>query len=80
MAKFDWMAKFEEKSGETPTQQQIDRWISELPDSRLDDLKQTAVDVLNVTYSTYVEQARLAGYTAGKDDALGRRVDLTTSF
>jgi len=80
LAKCDWMAKFEEKSGKTPTQQHIDRWISELPDSRLNDLKQTAVDVLNVTYSTYVEQARLAGYKAGKDDAVIRRVELATSF
>ena len=48
-AKFDWMTKFQAKQGSAPRQEDIDRWISELPDSRLDELKETALRGLGDT-------------------------------
>jgi hypothetical protein len=75
-----WISKREKSSGTAPTAEQVDQWISELPDSRLDEIQRTAIDFFEQTIADYVLLARADGYHAGKDDAIVSRVTEATSF
>jgi len=56
--KYQWMKKAPERSGVAPTHERVERWISELPDSRLEEIKLTAGTVFKVTVHAYRESAK----------------------
>jgi hypothetical protein len=78
--KYEWMAKREEIAGTAPTGEQVNQWISELPDSRLDEIQQTALEFFRRTVAIYISDARAEAYQAGKQDAIVSRVTEATSF
>ena len=78
--KYEWAAKFEANTGQPPSQADVERWIRELPDSRLDEIQQIALDFFRQTVSTYVELARDAALREGAQDAVVLRVRQATSF
>jgi hypothetical protein len=78
--KYEWMTKVEKRDGKVPAGAEIDRWISELPDSRLDEIQQNALAFFRKTVSTYVEEAEERAFRAGQQDAIVRQVERATSF
>jgi len=78
--KYEWMAKRKEISGTAPTGEQVDQWISELPNSRLDEMQRSAFEFFQRTIAKYVLEARAEAYQAGKQDAIVSRVTEATSF
>ncbi len=78
--KYEWMAKFEERTGKVPTPEEVELWISDLPDSRLDEIQRNALAFFRDTVSTYVEEAEAKAFQAGMQDAIVRRVEQATAF
>lgn len=78
--KYEWVKKFTEKTGFEPTYEEVDRWISELPNSRFEELKRNALTVFKAAVDTYSESAISAAYEAGKRDALVNQMRSATSF
>jgi len=74
------MTKVQSRTGSIPTAEQVDRWISELPDSRLEEVLESAQDLLSDTFEIVLADDRETAYRQGKDDAIVRQVALATSF
>lgn len=53
--KFEWMDKFSKKNGRQPTATEIDSWISELPDSRLDEMREWAQNFFEAAARAFLE-------------------------
>jgi hypothetical protein len=53
--KFDWMKKFEENRRRPPTPEEVELWISELPDSRLEDIRASAESTFDAAARAYLE-------------------------
>ncbi len=90
-AKFEWFEKYVDRHGVEPDQAEIDRWVAELPDSRLDEIHDTASRVFHSAASLYMaermEQARVQAVLDSIDTeirrhnaALERTVRSATSF
>lgn len=54
--KFEWMEKFAENHGQQPTEAEINKWISELPDSRLDEMREWAQNFFENAARAYLEE------------------------
>ena len=55
-AKFEWFDKYVARHGVEPDQAEIDRWVSELPDSRLDELHDAASRVFRSAARIYMAE------------------------
>ncbi len=77
--KYEWMSKLEQ-SGKVVTPEDVDRWIAELPDSRLDEIQENAFAFFRKTVATYIEEAEVRAYQRGQQDAIVQQVERATSF
>ena len=55
-AKFEWYDKFKSQNGADPDQNEVNKWVSELPDSRLDEIHQTAGRVFRNAAREYMAE------------------------
>ncbi len=53
-SKFEWFQKYLEQNGREPTQAEADKWIDELPDSRLDEIHSAASRVFRSAARAYM--------------------------
>jgi len=73
-SKYDWVAHLEERNGMPPSSAEIDRWIAELPDSRLQGILEDAVDLFDLAARAYMAEALDAADAKARDDAIVREV------
>lgn len=68
VAKFDWFDKFATTQARAPTQDEVDAWISQLPDSRLDEIHDAAGQVFRTAAREYMaERMERAAQKAVRD-------------
>ena len=53
-SKFEWLEKFVDRNGVEPTQAEIEKWVAELPDSRLDEIHNNASRVFRNAARIYM--------------------------
>jgi hypothetical protein len=70
VAKFDWFDKFIDTHGREPTQDEINAWISELPDSRLDEIHDTARRVFRSAAREYMAEQMKAAEKRAVDTSI----------
>jgi hypothetical protein len=73
-AKYDWAAHFEGREGRSPTAQEVDRWIADLPNSRLDGLRDAAVSLFDLAARAYLAADMDEVARAARDEAIVRQV------
>ena len=69
-AKYDWVAHFEARESHPPTSAEVDRWIADLPASRLDDLRQDAIDFFDLAARAYMASDIERAAEAARDEAI----------
>jgi hypothetical protein len=77
--KYEWIAKLEQR-GKAPTPEEIDIWIADLPNSRLDEIQRNALALFRATIASYVKPAEDRAYRNGQQDAIIRQIEVATSF
>jgi hypothetical protein len=85
--KYDWVNQKLKKDGRVPTENEIARWISELPNSRLSEIHNGAINMFSVAAEEYMkprmedERARAVERSIlGQVAAMAQRVERATSF
>lgn len=73
-AKYDWVAHIEAREGRPPSPEAVDRWIADLPDSRLEDLRQDAIDFFDLAARAYMAADLERAVEQARDDVLVREV------
>lgn len=73
-AKYDWFAHVEARAGRPPTPEEVDRWIADLPDSRLEGLRQVAIDLFDRAARAYMAAEIERAVAAARDDAVIREI------
>ena len=73
-AKYDWVAHIEKRGGTAPNSAEIDRWIEELPNSRLEGILEDAVDLFDLAARAYMAEALDAADAKARDDMIVREV------
>jgi hypothetical protein len=73
-AKYDWFDHFEARGGAPPAPDEVDRWIADLPDSRLADLRRDAIDLFDLAARAYMAAEIEKAVAAARDDAIIREV------
>jgi hypothetical protein len=73
-AKYEWFAHVEARTGRQPSPEEVDRWIADLPDSRLEQLRQEATDLLDLAARAYMAADIEKAVAAARDDAIIREV------
>ncbi len=54
--KFAWMDRFQELHDRSPTAEEIDAWINQLPESRLDEIQEWAVRFFDDAATAYADE------------------------
>lgn len=73
-AKYDWVAHIEQLDGTAPTAEAIDRWIAELPNSRLEGILEDATDLFDLAARAYMQAELEAAVENARDEAVVREV------
>lgn len=73
-AKYDWVAHIEARRGTPPLPEEVDRWITDLPDSRLEDLRQDAIDFFDLAARAYMAAEIESAVETARDAAVIREV------
>lgn len=86
-SKYDWVEHFEARERRAPTAEEMDHWIADLPMSRLEDLRQDAIDFFDLAARAYMEADLMQAAEAAKDQVIlkeivniGLRIHHMTSF
>ena len=88
--KFEWMEKYAEINGQGPDPAEIERWISQLPNSRLEEMSEWASNFFDNAARAYLEEEHRedvqkavdgAVLTSIRDsnEAVGKSVEASTS-
>jgi hypothetical protein len=78
--KFAWMEKFTELTGAPASAAQVDHWIAQLPDSRLDEIQQAAVDYFDRAARTYMKPETERAIEEAVNRSILSAVQSATSF
>lgn len=73
-AKYDWVAHVEARHNRSPSSEEVDRWIADLPDSRLEDLRQDAIDFFDLAARAYMAGEMERAVKEARDEAIVREV------
>ncbi len=72
--KYEWFAHVEARTGRAPSPEEVDRWIADLPDSRLESHRQDAIDLFDLACKAYMAADIDKAVAAARDDAIVREV------
>lgn len=78
--KYDWITHVELREGEPPSGDRIDSWISDLPDSRLATLRDTALAAFDIAATAYMEPILETAKKEAVDSSILQEVKKATSF
>jgi hypothetical protein len=78
--KYEWMKKFEELHGTSPTQAEIDDWINHLPDSRLEETFDQALSFFDTAAREFLKDEIDTATKKAVDDSILSEVKRHTSF
>jgi hypothetical protein len=73
-AKYDWIAHIEAMGGVAPSAAEVDRWIVELPTSRLEGFLEDAIDHFDLAARAYMAEDLADVAEAARDNAVVREV------
>lgn len=79
-AKYDWVAHMEAQTRKLPSAQEVDRWIAELPDSRLDELREAAIDFFDLAARAYMAPDIESAVAAARDGAIIHEMQASVSI